>query len=385
MKNKVVNVTALTKLVLTEAGILTLLLFGVVAPLRGQGAWEVTPELIAATVAAGIVLWFRKRYPIWVLVILVGQTLALMNIGVNGPVLGFPVAIAIFQIAVSQASRPGWVMFSVSAVVLFSAYGAIYGVDLFDPYWMAFLSLPAVAIAAGKATRSKQDLLLETQARLEEAEQNRVSQTERVVAEERLRIARDLHDTIAHEIAVMRLQAELAERALSTNPPQSAESLSVIRQASKAVLEQISDLMKALREKGDTNFVESLADLPALLDKYQKANLKVEFERFGKLDKLPTDVDRVAFRIVQEGLTNASKHSSDKLVFLTIIVDDETVRIKMINSVRAGETNQVQSGFGLVGLRERVQLVGGTLVAEPTGEGTFELSAVLPLRLEGRH
>lgn len=380
-----VNVTALTRLVLTEAGILTLLLFGVVAPLRGQGAWEVTPELIAATVAAGIVLWFRKRYPIWVLVILVGQTLAVMNIGVNGPVLGLPVAIAIFQIAVSQASRPGWVMFSVSAVVLFSAYGAIYGVDLFDPYWIAFLSLPAVAIAAGKATRSKQDLLLETQARLEEAEQNRVSQTERVVAEERLRIARDLHDTIAHEIAVMRLQAELAERALSTNPPQSAESLSVIRQASKAVLEQISDLMKALREKRDTNFVESLADLTALLGKYEKANLKVKFERFGKLDELPTDVDRVAFRIVQEGLTNASKHSSDKLVFLTISVDDETVRIKMTNSVRAGETNQVQSGFGLVGLRERVQLVGGTLVAEPTGEGTFELSAVLPLRLEGRH
>ena len=380
-----VNVTALTRLVLTEAGILTLLLFGVVAPLRGQGAWEVTPELIAATVAAGIVLWFRKRYPIWVLVILVGQTLALMNIGVNGPVLGLPFAIAIFQIAVSQASRPGWVMFSVSAVVLFSAYGAIYGVDLFDPYWIAFLSLPAVAIAAGKATRSKQDLLLETQARLEEAEQNRVSQTERVVAEERLRIARDLHDTIAHEIAVMRLQAELAERALSTNPPQSAESLSVIRQASKAVLEQISDLMKALREKRDTNFVESLADLTALLGKYEKANLKVKFERFGKLDELPTDVDRVAFRIVQEGLTNASKHSSDKLVFLTISVDDETVRITMTNSVRAGETNQVQSGFGLVGLRERVQLVGGTLVAEPTGGGTFELSAVLPLRMEGRH
>ena len=380
-----VNVTALTRLVLTEAGILTLLLFGVVAPLRGQGAWEVTPELIAATVAAGIVLWFRKRYPIWVLVILVGQTLALMSIGVNGPVLGLPVAIAIFQIAASQASRPGWVIFSATAAALFSAYGAIYGVDLFDPYWIAFLSLPAVAIAAGKATRSKQDLLLETQARLEEAEQNRVSQTERVVAEERLRIARDLHDTIAHEIAVMRLQAELAERALSTNPPQSAESLSVIRQASKAVLEQISDLMKALREKGDTNFVESLADLTALLGKYEKANLKVKFERFGKLDELPTDVDRVAFRIVQEGLTNASKHSSDKLVFLTISVDDETVQIKMTNSVRAGETNQVQSGFGLVGLRERVQLVGGTLVAEPTGEGTFELSAVLPLRLEGRH
>jgi signal transduction histidine kinase len=183
----------------------------------------------------------------------------------------------------------------------------------------------------------------------------------------------------------MRLQAELAERALSTNPPQSAESLSVIRQGPKAVLEQIADLMKALREKGDTNFVESLADLLALLDKYQKANLKVEFERFGKPDKLPTDVDRVAFRIVQEGLTNASKHSSDKLVLLAINMDDETVRIKMTNSMWAGEANQIQSGFGLIGLRERVQLVGGALVAEPNGEGAFELSAVLPLRLEGRH
>jgi signal transduction histidine kinase len=355
-----------------------------IAPLRGQGEWELTPELFGATILASIVLWFRKRHPIWVLVILVCQTLALMNIGVNGPVLGLPVAIAIFHVAVSKTSRTGWVTFSASTAVLFSAYGILYGVDLSDPYSIAFLSLPTVAIAAGKAARSKQDLLLETQARLEEAEQNRVSQTERVVAEERLRIARDLHDTIAHEIAVMRLQAELAERALSTNPPQSAESLAVIRQASKAVLEQIADLMKALRETGETNFVESLEDLTTLLGKYEKANLKVKLEQFGRLDDIPTEVDKVAFRIVQEGLTNASKHSSDKTVHLTVGIRDEQVQIKITNSARGVETNQVKSGFGLVGLRERVHLVGGKLHVESNREGTFELSAVLPLRLQSR-
>ena len=379
------NFTSITKRLLTEAGLLTLMVFGVVAPLRGQGEWEVTPELVGATVAAAVVLWFRSRYPVWVLAALIIQTLFLMHIGVNGPVLGLPVAIAIFQVVISQSSRTGWVLFIAAASTLFTAYGVIYGVELYDPYWIAFLSLPTLAIAAGKAIRSKQNLLVETQARLDEAEQNRVSQTERVVAEERLRIARDLHDTIAHEIAVMRLQAELAERALATNPQLSAESLADIRQAAKVVLEQIADLMKALRDKGSANGFESLADLNSLLGKYEKANLEVSFEQVGGLGEIPVEVDRVAFRIVQEGLTNASKHSSDKRVHLAINVGDEQLWIHMANSVRAGSTNSVQSGFGLVGLRERVQLVGGTLVAGSKGEGAFELSAILPLRLEARH
>ena len=380
--NRSVNYKVISRLALTELGILALLVFGIVAPTRGRGEWEITLELILTTLAASVALVFRRKFPVVVLAILVVQTLILMNLGVNGPVLGLPVAIAIFQIVLSQKTSMGWILVSLSAAVLFTAFGLLNGVDLYDPYWMAFISLPALAMATGKATRSRQELLLETQARLEEAEQNRLSQIERTVAEERLRIARDLHDTIAHEIAVIRLQAELADRELSQNPTKSADSLTAIRQAAKQVLEQISDLMKALRYKGDTNMVESLKDLASLIRKYEISNLVVTLEQLGRLDNLPLEIDKVAFRIVQEGLTNAAKYSGDGRVNLSITNLNDQLRIRMTNVVKQENESSVQSGFGLVGLRERAQLVGGLLRAAPDREGIFEMSASLPIRPE---
>jgi signal transduction histidine kinase len=377
-----VNLSTLTKRTLTELGILALLIFGIVAPFRGRGQWDVTTELIVSTLAASVVLAFRRRFPISVLAVLVVQTLILMSFGVNGPVLGLPVSIVIFQISLKQKSKTGWALVAGAAAVLFTAFAAINGVDLYDPDWIAFISLPAIAIAAGQAMRSRQQLFLETQARLIQMEQNRISQIEKTVAEERLRIARDLHDTIAHEIAVIRLQAELAERAAIQNPSKTAESLFVIRQAAKQVLEQIADLMKALRQSGETNFVESLKDLSSLIAKYEKSDVAVNFEQLGSIDNLPVEIDKVAFRVVQEGLTNATKHSADGRVNLTITNFNQQLRVKMTNVVKKENDQMVQSGFGLVGLRERVQLVGGSLSAEPNQEQVFELSAVLPTRSE---
>ncbi|QKJ25655.1 hypothetical protein HRU87_05680 [Aquiluna borgnonia] len=379
------NLNSLSKRTLTELGILALLIFGIVAPFRGRGQWEVTTELIVTTLVASVVLVFRNRFPVAVLAVLVVQTLILMNLGVNGPVLGLPVSIVIFQIALKLKTKTGWALVAGAAVVLFSAFALINGVDLYDPYSIAFISLPAIAFAAGKATRSRQQLLMETQARLLQIEQNRISQIERTVAEERLKIARDLHDTIAHEIAVIRLQAELAERAAIQNPSQAAESLSVIRQAAKQVLEQIADLMKALRHRGETNFVESLKELSSLIGKYEKSQVAVNFEQLGRLDNLPVEIDKVAFRVVQEGLTNAAKHSADGRVNLTITNLDHQLRVKMTNVVKKESDPMLQSGFGLVGLRERVQLVGGSLSAEPNQKQVFELSAVLPTRSEARN
>ena len=365
---------------LTELGILALLIFGIVAPTRGRGEWDVTSEILATTIAASVTLVFRKKFPVLVLAILIAQTLILMNLGVNGPVLGLPVAIAIFQIILSQKTSVGWALVALAAAVLFTAYAAINGLDLFDTNWIAFISLPSLAIATGKATRSRQELLLETQARLEEAELNRLSQVERTVAEERLRIARDLHDTIAHEISVIRLNAELAERALDQNPSKSAESMAVIRQASKEVLDQISDLMSALRHKGETSIVETLKDLKSLIRKYVDSDLVIDFEQVGRLDNLPTEIDKVAFRIVQEGLTNVAKHSGDKHANLAITHLEDRLLIQITNVLKDEIDPITPPGFGLVGLRERAQLVGGELSAESNHHGVFKLFASLPTR-----
>jgi signal transduction histidine kinase len=174
----------------------------------------------------------------------------------------------------------------------------------------------------------------------------------------------------------------LADRELSQNPTKSADALTVIRQAAKQVLEQISDLMKALRYKGETNMVESLKDLASLIRKYEISNLVVTLEQLGRLDNLPLEIDKVAFRIVQEGLTNAAKHSGDGRVNLSITNLNDQLRIRMTNVVKQENESSVQSGFGLVGLRERAQLVGGLLRAAPDREGIFEMSASLPIRPE---
>jgi signal transduction histidine kinase len=128
--------------------------------------------------------------------------------------------------------------------------------------------------------------------------------------------------------------------------------------------------------------VESLKDLASLIRKYEISNLVVTLEQLGRLDNLPTEIDKVAFRVIQEGLTNVAKHSSDRRATLSITNLDDLLQIRVTNLVK-GETDPiVPSGYGLVGLRERIQLVGGGLSTETNHDGVFELFASLPVRSE---
>lgn len=200
------------------------------------------------------------------------------------------------------------------------------------------------------------------------------------------RIARDLHDAVAHQISVISLNAGAASTALEARPEKAREALATIRSASRTVLGEIGDLMAMLRQ-GDGEVApapqRSLDSLDDLVVSFRASGLEVAMRVEGDVDTVPASVSRVAYRVVQEGLTNALKHGTERRAHVLIERVGEGLHIVVTNpcdSSAAARTTETDrgGGYGLVGLRERVAAVRGTVEAGLT-PGGFRLSALLPI------
>lgn len=357
---------------------LMLIVGGVTTPFHGRGDWEVTLPVLAIAFAMGLVLFLRRRKPFLVIAIIIFLTIALMAFEVSGPVIGIPIAISVYAAALSQPPQRAWLTSGIGAAVLMVAFATLTKFDVYDPSWIAFIAIPAFAVAAGSYSRSRRELLRSTEERARVAEEGREAEARGRVAEERLRIARDLHDVVAHQIAAISLHAELAELSLDKAPEVASSSLAVIKTAARQGLHDISDLMKVLRENQENLPSPSLRNLDDLLARYLSSGLRLESNCVGQLQNLPANVDSVAFRVVQEGLTNCNKHSSDGLAVLRIERRPAEILIRISNRTREKSSNSVSSGFGLIGIRERVATVGGSVETQQIN-GKFLLEVRLPL------
>jgi signal transduction histidine kinase len=238
----------------------------------------------------------------------------------------------------------------------------------------------------GRAARS-------VRSRATYAEQHRHDLARLAVAEERTRIARELHDVVAHGLSVIAVQADAADAALDRDPIRAREPLQAIRSSAREALGDMRQLLHVLREPetdpdansdgqteaGSRQPARGLADLPHLLATVRDAGLPVE-AFIEAPPGLPPGTELATYRIVQEGLTNVLKHAGAVPTRLTVAGDGTTVHIEVCN--RAGSTTVPASGstsHGLVGARERALAAGGTLRAGPTADGGFELVAELPL------
>jgi len=227
----------------------------------------------------------------------------------------------------------------------------------------------------GRARRGRDEL----HARLEAA---RTAAAERAVAEERQRIARELHDVIAHSVSVMTVQAGAVRRLLQPEQERERLALEAIEATGREALTEMRRLVGLLREQGaapDFTPQPSMRAVDVLVGTVREAGLPVELSVEGEPTELPPGVDLAAYRVIQEALTNALKYAGPARAWVTVRWRDRELELEIANDGRSDEGGD-GGGHGLVGLRERVSLVGGSIASGPRRGGGYVVTAHLPLR-----
>ncbi|WP_188676746.1 sensor histidine kinase [Subtercola lobariae] len=361
-----------------------------------------TPLTVALMVVAAFILPLRRRFGLVVL----GTTLVIFVVGavfaVISPAFILPVAVAMYGIGSTRPGRVTAIAAGVVGAVVLSASWAFLPLNWFDARVIQQVAFIAFAAALGAAMQSRRAYVAAITERALRAEQTRDSEARRQVAEERLRIARDLHDAVAHQIAVINLHAGVASQALPARPDDAEASLATIREAARSVLSEISDLLRVLRsEPGDLtgaagsgvrrSSLSTLDRLDELVAMFEVSGLIVRVNRQPaggqQIAPLTPTVDDVAYRVLYEALTNAHKHGSPQIADVTLSETRQGLVLRVQNPVPALATldrARTTSGHGLIGMRERLQQVGGTLTAGESNEGgiagdrVFVLVATLP-------
>lgn len=338
------------------------------------------PAHVIAGATALFVLAARRRWPERLLIldtaVSVGVIIATGN---RHPLLIVAWMIVAYTFARRTNRRRSWLVAGSCIAAMYLAGGLFGAGGWTDPSNLGATAWPIAVVAVADATRSRRDYITEVEGRARRAEETREEEARRRVAEERLRIARELHDVVAHHIAVINVQAGAAAHVLETRPEAVGPALAHIRRAADTVMKELGSVVGVLRGEDEldesTEPTRGLARLAELLDSFAASGLQVEHRQRGDARALPAVVDLAAYRIVQESLTNAQKHGTGKAT-LTVTYTPDAVLIDVSNAVAAGEAGK-GSGYGLVGMRERAAATGGTVTAGVV-DGRFAVHAALP-------
>ena len=339
---------------------------------------------VLAIAAAVLAVMFRRRYTRAGLIL---ATLAWLVVIIQQhdrhPIVMLALVLLFFTHATLVDRRTAWRTAGCFGALLFLSGLLWGGGNWWGPENLAALAWIGMATAVGDATRSRRAYVAEVVERARRAEQSRDEEARRRVVEERVRIARELHDVVAHHIAVIKVQATGAKHILQHRPEQVAPALDHISRSSDAVLKEIASVVGLLRGSEDLGGEESateptrgLARLSGLLDDLAAAGLRVHHRRLGEARELPALVDLAAFRIAQEALTNAQKYG-EGTARLTVAYTPAGVTLHVTNSIRP-DAPRSGSGYGIIGMRERATSTGGHLTAEAEPSGRFVVHADLP-------
>jgi signal transduction histidine kinase len=210
----------------------------------------------------------------------------------------------------------------------------------------------------------------------------REEEARRRAGEERLRIARELHDVLGHNISLISVQAGVALHLMDQQPEQARIALSVIKDASKDTLRELRSVLDVLRqvnEEPPRSPSPSLTNLSDLISRASEAGLEVHIEVTGDLNRLPTSVDLAAFRIVQEALTNVMRHSGQAWSSIHVICNEQELTLRIDNEVTSHASHDgIGHGQGILGMQERATALGGMLEAGHRPDGKFRVFARLP-------
>jgi signal transduction histidine kinase len=328
----------------------------------------------------------RRRFPGTVLGISVASGLAIGALGLPPFFLGPAILVAVYSVA---AYGDRWVSLAGLAAAELGLAAVQLTPGKFDApvVWVQFALIIGAAWLLGYFVGDRHVYAARLEERTAELEQAREELARRAVAEERLRLARELHDVVAHSMSVIAVQSGVGAHVAESRPEEVGKALSAIEATSRATLEELRRLLGVLRQDSEPQAslapVPGLADLEGLLGEVAKAGLAVRLQVEGTPSPLPAGVDLSAYRIVQEALTNVVKHAGPAQAQVTIGYRDRDVTVEVTDDGRgaAAPTGDGRggTGHGLVGMRERVAAFGGDLETGPRPGGGFRVAARLPL------
>ena len=338
--------------------------------------------LLVPALAPAVVMPFRRRWPLAALGVSLVCVVAVAAVGSISPSALLAVAIACFAVLDRLGRSVGLLALGVAVVVAFLANGWALAGDLFDSTALQFVLLIVLGGALGDAARSRREFAAAMTERAERAERSRDDEARRRVAEDRVRIARDLHDVVAHQIAVISLNAGVASSSLETRPERAREALTTVRSASREVLADIGGLLTLLRadtsdDGSDRRPQTGLADLDALVASFDVAGLRIDLRRPERGLALSPLGDHVAYLVLHEALTNAHKHGRGGTATVALRAEGAVVHLTVVNPTATERSGQPIAGHGLRGLTERISAVGGAVQFGSDG-GVFSLEAWIP-------
>lgn len=340
----------------------------------------------AALAALCVPLAWRSRWPLQVLATIAAGIVVYLSVGHVSNDFVAPLAVALYSSTASPSGSRRQTMLVAVLAGLF-ATAIVLG---FSPaagskprQILGEMSLFAVGIAVGEAVRSHRALLDAMRERAERAEREQELEARRRVDAERLRIARDVHDLVAHNIATISTQAAVGVHVGLDDPRSAVEALESIKLVSTRALEDLRHALGVVRGNGNepTLPAPSLHDVATLVEDARQAGIRVELRVDGSINELPATLQLAIYRIVQEGLTNAMRHATGASVAVGLALSGDSAHVEVTSGVGGTPTagREVGSGSGLLGMRERTESLGGSFHAGTTTHGGFCVQARFPL------
>ena len=355
-----------------------------------------TAVWVGLTLALILPLTWRRRFPLTVLVTVTAVFFPYRLVDVPD----LMVSVVVWWLALYSAGAYGsprrrdWVRgLNVVAALGFVAYrlvtfegSLLQGPPLLRNLFVVLFNVVFVvaALAFGNTMARRREYETALVERASELEREREEKARRAVFDERVRIARELHDVVAHHVSVMGVQAGAARRVLQRSPAQAEEALSNIETASRQAVAELQRLLGFLRREGEVDELTpqpGLGQLDALAEEVRHAGLHVEISVEGQVRPLPPTIELSAYRIVQESLTNTIRHAGATKATVLLRYEPRVLQIQVTDDGTGLHSNGEgeSPGHGLIGMRERASLHGGRLSAGPRPEGGFGVSASFPL------
>ncbi|MFC4121117.1 sensor histidine kinase [Nonomuraea zeae] len=348
-----------------------------------DGLREPDPLGALFVVLACVPVAVRRRWPLAALCAgLVPETL-LTVLGYSGGLSGISGLVLLYTVASRRglAVALGGLLIALTAYVLGTGAGPVRA-GTWSDHVVAAIVLMAVW-GVGRSLRLRRAYLEELKDRAARLERAYAADTRAARAEERSRIARELHDVVAHHVSVMTVQAAAARRVLASDPDLAREALSAIEHTGRLAMTEMRNIVGVLRTdaRAELGPQPGVQDLPSLVDQMREAGLPTRLQMEGDPRPLPAGVDLAAYRLVQEGLTNSLRHAgSGAKAVVTVRHEPRELDVRVEDDGRGTAGLSARTGHGLVGIRERVALYGGILSIGPLPGGGFEVRARFPLK-----